>query len=236
MIATAKQLLGKGIYTPGEAALYARVRVELLKRWVFGTGDGDAVFRSQVDPAEKTVTFVDLVQTMAVRSVRFDAIGVPLGRIREAVDLAQTRYGIDNPLCRKHVILVNPHTRQLFIELPTLDIVQATGEHKHSKMMRPIVESFLLDLEYDHDGIATAYRPMRDGNRAVIIDPERKFGEPFIEGCGYSVWTLYDSYAAEGSVENAASAYGIGDQDVRLAVRYVDSLLTAGDVSSANKP
>lgn len=236
MITTAKRLLGQGLYSPAEAALYARVRVPLLIRWVFGNSKGEAVFRAQFDRDEKTVTFRDLVQTLAVRAVRFDATRVPLGKIREAVHLAESKYDVDQPLLRDHVLLVNAHTKELFIDIPGRHLVQASGVHTNNLAMRPIVEPFLMDMEFDNSGLAYRYRPMRDGIRSVVIDPEVKFGEPYIETCGFGAWTLYDAYATEGSADAAAKSYGVDPDDVRLAVRFVDSLLTAGDVVSGKKP
>jgi uncharacterized protein (DUF433 family) len=233
MIATTQKVIGKGIYSPAEAALYARVRTPLLTRWVFGTNDGDSVFPSEFDPEDKTISFRDLVQTLAVRAIRFDETKVPLSRIRDAVKMAQQVYGLDFPLSRKHVILVNPHTRHLYIELPDKRLVQASGDHKKNTVMRPIVESFLMNVDFGEDGLACRYRPMRDGERSIVLDPERRFGEPIVEPCGYSAWTLYDSFVAEGSLSKAAAAYQVDEEDVRLAVSYLDSLLVAGDVESA---
>jgi hypothetical protein len=61
-----QKFIGSGLYTIAEAALYARVKESLLRRWIFGDGRR-AVFDPQFGSHEKLVSFLDLVQTLAIR-------------------------------------------------------------------------------------------------------------------------------------------------------------------------
>ncbi|MEZ6069441.1 MAG: hypothetical protein R3C10_04020 [Pirellulales bacterium] len=99
MIATAKDLIGKGIYSTTEAALYARVRRDTLRRWLFGGSSQKPVISRQVEsPADnKVVTFLDFVQAMAIRAIRVQH-DVPLQTIRKAHDRAVRDYGLEYPL------------------------------------------------------------------------------------------------------------------------------------------
>ena len=96
--------IGVGVYTPAEAAFYARVSSRTMTRWVFGDAGGEPAFERQLrDPSEKVVTFLDLVQTLAVREVR-NRHGLSLQKIRQGVDAARERYSLPYPLARKHSI------------------------------------------------------------------------------------------------------------------------------------
>ncbi len=82
---TNRTLPNVGLYTPAEAAHYARVPTALMVRWIHGNKQGDAVVTAELpNDIEKTVTFVDFVQSLAIRAIRLHH-RVPLQKIREAI-------------------------------------------------------------------------------------------------------------------------------------------------------
>src|SRR5690349_307789 len=93
--------LGVGIYTVAEAAFYARVHPTTLHRWLYGTADGEAVLRPEIED-EKIVTFVDFVEALAVRAIRLEH-KLSLSKIRQAVKVATDTYGVLHPLAREHI-------------------------------------------------------------------------------------------------------------------------------------
>jgi uncharacterized protein (DUF433 family) len=236
MIAT-QDHLGIGIYTPSEAAFYARVSRRMMTRWVFGGSDGKAVIERQLlDSDDKIVTFLDFVQTLAVREVRY-RYRLPLPRIREGVDRARKQYGLKHPLAHKHrIFLFSDQQHQghghIVIRLENDQegvedqYVQLTGYDRCNFLFKPIVEIFLDDLTFDDNTeLATQYRPMRDGRASVLIDPHRRFGEPVIEPSGYTVEALWHATNVEGGLEAAAESYGVAVEEVALANKYYDFLM-----------
>jgi uncharacterized protein (DUF433 family) len=229
--------LGIGIYTPAEAAFYARVSQRIMTRWVFGAAGGKPVIERQLrDPSEKVVTFLDFVQTLAVREVR-NRHGISLQRIRQGVDEARQRYGIDYPLACRHTIYLFSDLKgkghgQIVIRRPDDDdsvedrYVQLTGKDRGNLLMRPVVEMFLQDLRFDPTtGLASQYSPMYEGDARIVLNPHRRFGEPIVDPGGYTAETLWDATNAEGGIEAAAEAFGVTVGEVRLANRYYDTLL-----------
>lgn len=228
--------LGVGIYTPAEAAFYAKVSTQVMTRWVLGDKHGRPVIERQFrDSDEKVVTFLDLIQALAVREVR-QRYQVPLQRIRDGVDEAITRYGIEFPLAKSHRIFLfgdpgTPKHQQLVIrlegdeaEMP--EYIQLTGHHKGNRMIGPVVETFLSHLDFDQDTrLATRYRPMREGEASVVLDPGLRFGEPLVMPGGYTAEALWQATSVEGSFENAASACGVSLEEVELANKYFETLL-----------
>jgi uncharacterized protein (DUF433 family) len=227
--------LGIGIYSPAEAAFYARVSKRIMTRWVFGEGGSKPVIDRQIrDSSEKVVTFLDFIQTLAVREVR-NRHGLPLQRIRLGVEEARKRYGIEHPLARKHKIFLFSDQKgeghgEIVIRLDDEEVdeqyIQLTGRGKGNLMIRPVVEMFLEDLHFDpKTGLATQYSPMEDEVASIVLNPRRRFGEPIVDPGGYTAETLWHATNTEGGIEEAAEAYGVTVGEVRLANKYFDTLL-----------
>jgi len=235
MIAT-KEQLGIGIYTPAEAAFYAGVSTRIMTRWVFGSTDGKPVIERELQESDdKIVTFLDFVQTLAVREVR-QRHGLPLQRIRQGVDEARRRYGLEYPLaCEHRIFLFSDGQREghghILIRLEDdregveNRYVQLTGQNKGNYVISPVVEMFLSDLKFDAmSKLATQYRPMAYEDAFVLLDPHRRFGEPVIEPGGYTAEALWHATNAEGGLEAAAEACGVTLEEVVLANRYYGML------------
>lgn len=201
---------------------------------------GQPVFDRQLpDADERIVTFLDLVQALAVRAVR-QRYGLPLQRIRQGVDEARHRYGLDYPLARQHrIYLYSDQQKQgqghMLIRMgddalcPEDWYVQLTGRDRGNLMLKQVVEMFLDDLTFDPEtGLAKQYRPMRGDDVAVLIDPHRRFGEPVMEPSGYTAEALWHATNTEGGIEEAAVAYGVSVAEIALANRYYDHLLANG--------
>ena len=219
-------LLGVGLYSPAEAALYARVSSQTMSRWVFGSGQSESAIKAQLGSAEKVVTFLDFVQALAIRSIRlFRETPIPLQKIRSAVQFAETEFGITYPLARKHkIFLMND---ELIINVGDREsdkYVLATGKHKRNFLLNEIAECFLEDVGFDGSGLASWYRPFMHHEYEVKMDPHLRFGEPLIPSCGYSAQALWDAYRFEGGIKAAAKAYGVKEGEVETAVLYFEQI------------
>jgi uncharacterized protein (DUF433 family) len=221
MVAAATNLLGIGLYTPGEAALYARVQTRLLNRWLFGSRDGEAVVDRQLRHGEgdRFVTFLDFVQALAVRDIR-KRYGIPLQKIRDGIDRARREYGVPYPLAMKHV--TGLYGGDLMINVGESQI-QLTGREAGHHMLKPITELYMKDLSFDAHEMAAEYRAYQHGDRKITMNPKVRFGEPLLQ-CGYTARTLWEAEMSEGGIESAAEAYGVEPADVEAAVRYHDHL------------
>lgn len=223
MIAVTDDRLGIGLYTVAEAAYYARVRTQLLSRWLFGDRAGERVVQPQLgDSTEKLVTFVDFIQALAIRNIRIQH-GLSLRKIRDAVDRARSRYNIEFPFAREHTTFL--YEGDIFICLPgEEDLVQVTGKHVHQRAIKKILELYMKDLSFDDEGLASTYVAFAHRDREVKMDPSFRFGEPFVASCGYTAQVLWEACATEGSFEAAAAAYGVSTSEVEAAFRYYDFL------------
>jgi uncharacterized protein (DUF433 family) len=212
--------LGIGLYTPVQAAHIARMAPRTMQRWIHGTKEGQSVVRSQLPPeARLCVTFLDLVQAMAIRAIRLEK-NIPLSKLREFIDRAESHYGVTHPFAREH-------QTYLFDDDIVLrhgdHLIQLTGRYKDQDLIRPVAELYMLDIAFT-DGLASQYTPLRDDQRSIVIDPRKRMGQPIVMPCGYSVQSLVDSVRAEGSPQEAARINKVGVDDILIAMKYEDVL------------
>jgi hypothetical protein len=221
MTSRVEQYVGNGLYTVEEAALFARVSTAMMSRWLFGTRSGKPVVRPQFGRGDKLVSFLDLIQTLAIREIRLQH-RVPLAKFRQAIDEAERRR-LTYPFARSHCTYLKPDGELVIRTDPYADsFVEASGKHRGQRLI-PFVEMYLKDLTYDAAGLAKDFRIFRYGNVSVTMDPDRRFGEPLLPS-GHSAVTIRRAVTAEGGLERAAKAYGIPLAEVETAYHFYDFL------------
>jgi uncharacterized protein (DUF433 family) len=219
-------LLGIGVYTPAEAAFYARIPTQTMCRWLWGVGDNKPVYTPEIE-GDKLVSFVDFVTAMAIRAIRVAKKGVSLQKVRDAIQIAEDDYNLSNPLARKHEIFLLRDDVVISLEGEgdkNKRLVQLTGKHKRNLIMRPIAESFLFELKFGDDGLASMYTAYTYRQFDVQLNPKVRFGEPLVSSTGYSALALWEAFRDEGSLEGAARAYGVDVDAVHAACRFYDHL------------
>lgn len=228
--ATDKNLVGVGLYTPAEAALYARVQTQTLSRWIHGNIHGGSVVHAQFqDDPDRIVTFLDFVQALAIREIRRDH-RIPLAKIRDAVEHARKKYGVEYPYAMPHntflfgteIVLELKDENAEGDELPLR--AQISGGQKDQLLLHKVAQLYAKKLTFDRNRLATEYEAFGDDNRKIIMNPQTRFGQPILTPCGCAALSLYEAYLSEGTIERAADAYGVEQGDVETAVRYFDYL------------
>ncbi|MFH1108520.1 MAG: hypothetical protein V1790_04880 [Planctomycetota bacterium] len=225
MVAT-NNMLGLGLYTPAEAAFYARVPVQTLNRWFYGNAQGRLVAEPRFSRDERLVTFLDFVQALAIRNARVN-YSVPLNTIREGIDRAKREYAVEYPLARRRTIHL--FGKDLYIELEGADYHKITGTNRRQGVMKTVVELYMDDLGFDASGVANSYVAFKWARgdaalRTIRMDPSLRLGEPIVENCAISARTLWEACQAEGGLTEAARVYGVDIADVDAACRYIDHL------------
>lgn len=216
-------MLGVGVYTPQQAARYARLRTQTLNRWIHGNATGDSAVRAQLsDDPDRFVTFLDLVQAMAIRAIRLED-KVPLQRIRQVVQIASDRFNVDYPFATRHTTYL--FNDDIVIRLRDETLVQITGKYKNHQLINQVVEVYAEDLVYDNvSKLARKYVAYRYKDREVVLDPLVRFGEPIVSPSGMSAESLVAAVRSEGTIENAMEVFGVDRNDIIAAQRYFDWL------------
>ena len=233
----AEELLGIGLYSPSEAALYARVRPQLVSSWIYGTKATNPVIDPQLGALDdKIVTFLDFIQTLAIRRMRTER-GISLQRIREGYQRAREMFGVEYPLADQTTRIGlfgppnNPKRQEVFIclrketEAEVLQFFQLTGKGRKNQLIGEVVMTYARYLEFSTEtGLACRFTAFQNEYGAITMDPEVRFGEPFIEKCGYTAHTLFNAYQTERSLKRAALIYGVDERYIQLAIDYFDYL------------
>ena len=239
---TANDLLGVGLYSTSDAALYARVSPQLLARWIYGTTKGTPVFDPQLGRSqERDVTFLDFVQALAIRRIRTERPGVSLQKIREAYNRARDEFREPYPFALKSTRIGlfgppdKPKKQDIWIcvgkdQGEAKRYFQLTGKKSGNQLIGEVVRTYTHRLVFDDTTqLARKYIAYPTGQPVgqadnIAMDPEVRFGEPFLESCGYTARTLYDAYQSEGTPERAAEMYGVTSEQITLVIEFFDYL------------
>lgn len=228
METTTDQMLGIGLYTVEEAALYARVPTRTMSRWLYGDRRGAPVLSPQFPGSrdDRIVTFLDFVQSLHVRQIRTDTkCKIPLDKIRRAIEVARDHYGVPYPLAMDHTTFL--YGDEIGIKLGEDQYVEVTGKTAHHQMLGKIVKLYMKDLTFDRQGLADSFKAGTYCNFDILMRPAVRFGEPLLPSCGYTARTLWEATTTEGSFEAAADAYGITAAEVEAGYRHIESLASA---------
>lgn len=221
MISLPEDWTSHGVYTPNQAARLLGIQTAMIARWVYGNHASDAAIIPQhPEHNGRLITFLDLVQSMAIRAIRRQK-KVSLQKIRKTVLKAQ-ECGVPFPFATKHRTFV--FADDVVLRLNGGELIQVTGKYQNNSLLEPIVYEYLEDIGFDDQGLAHDYKPIRRAHRSVILSPSVNYGAPSVMPCRYTVSTLLDAVESEGNANNAASACGVHPIDVELAIQYEEKL------------
>jgi len=202
-------------------------------RWLHGNRQGEPVVDAQFHGHREVISFLDMVQGMAIRDMRRKK-NVPLARIRQGVRYLRDHHPeIEYPFARQHQTYIIEGSRDIAILLPGDDldnVLQVSGYHRGQYVHAKMLDKYLQRLDFGQDGLASRFVPLRRGHRRVVLDPEVRFGQPRVEPAGYLVETLATACKREGSAAKAAWWYEVDKADVALAVEYHQNLTSGGPV------
>jgi uncharacterized protein (DUF433 family) len=188
----------------------------MLKRWLY---DEDPVMTPRFE--SRIVTFRDLIQVVAVRTLRRSEKGakLTLQYIRDTVRSAEREHRIKYPLAREHTMYV--YANRLILKVGDHDYVGLQpGVDKDQLYHHRIIEPFLTEVRFDTEGVADQWTPLRSKNFWVSLDANRRFGMPIIEPLGMLVWPVADAVTSEGSIQAAADVFNVDVEAVELALKY----------------
>lgn len=216
---------GIGIYSVAEAARYARMHPRTLGDWFFGRANRPPMRRSAIDTDEKVISFLNFVEALAVRSLRFD-YGVSFQKIREAIDVAREEYAVEHPFAHgEHRTVLIGSDLHIFLGDDRDTPVQLTGKLKRQKSMRPCIEGYIQDLEFGDDKLARLYTASKYEEQKIVLNPKFYFGSPILLNSGVTAETLWRAAVAEGSYRRAAQLYKVPENAVEAAYRYFNGEL-----------
>src|SRR5215475_9691414 len=134
-----------GLYTLGQAAMFARIPLNTLNYWHYGTQSRKPLRQSEIAREEgKFVTFLEFVEALAIRSLRTQQ-RITLPKIREAITEAQEKYNIKYPFAQQahKTVIVG---RDIHILLGNDVLTGLTGKDKGQKSFKTFLEPYMENL------------------------------------------------------------------------------------------
>jgi uncharacterized protein (DUF433 family) len=225
------------LYGIGEAAAYLAVPSSTLSAWAYGyrrhVHGGITTTRpviTAVRPGhrdEAAMPFIGLGEAYALTAFR--KAGVPMQRIRPAIDVLARELGLAHALA----------SRQLYTDGAEVlyDYAQNAGDTPEGESARElvvvrngqrvfteVVDQYLSRVDFASDGYARLIRLPQYRVAEVTVDPEHAFGRPRLTRGGTKVDDVIDLFLAGEPVDTVAAEFGLHRDEVEDVLRVSASV------------
>jgi uncharacterized protein (DUF433 family) len=171
-----------------------------------------------------SVPFVGLVEGMVLAAIRRS--GVPLQRIRPALDALAREIGVTHALASQRLYTDGAEVLFDFAQHGARDeresaalqdlVVIRSGQ----RVFTDIVSEYLIRISYDSkDKFATMIRLPEYERAEVLVDPDRSFGQPIFGTGGVRVVDVMDRFWAGEDLDEVADDFGVPRSDIEDVVR-----------------
>ncbi|MEO6533833.1 MAG: DUF433 domain-containing protein [Pseudolysinimonas sp.] len=206
------KLLEIPLYTQHEAAGLVGTSTSTFSRWASGyvtaSGNSQRPFvTTQRAGRGYTVPFVGLAEAWIVRA--FNQAGVPMVRIRPALEKLRTEIGLEHALASDRL---KTDGAEILWDLRSQDdtfdddrlVVVRNGQASFGE----IVREHLRQVEY-RDGFIGQLRIPRADGANYTVDPRIYFGQPTLTEYGVRVSDLRDRIEAGETIDDVASDFDV---------------------------
>lgn len=221
------------LYTVADAARIVDVHPSTLATWAKGYRRNPPDGRSVAGPpiitataperrGEPTIPFVGLAEALVLAAVR--RIGVPMQRIRPALDALQHEIGVEHALA----------SRRLFTDGAELlydfgDCRRGTDEGERALQLVVVrssqlvfvdlIRDYLRRITYAEDGYASVISVPAYERADVVADPTRSFGAPIFQSGGARVDDVLERFWSGETLQDVAEEFGVPVEHVEDVVR-----------------
>lgn len=213
-------ILGRGIYSPREAARLIGGTSQEVLRWTRGSGASDPIWRAHYQFLGDTteISFLDMIELRVVRALRLRDIS--LQAIKYAIALATEKFLVERPLSS---LAFKTDGAEVLMDAVEHDgeLTSLSKRHPGQKVFRKIVDQSVSGLEYDGNQLAR-WRPTYAEH--VVIDPTRTFGAPILDEVGISTGALHREWKVRPDFKRLSRAYEISVVLVRDAIDFEEYL------------
>ncbi len=203
------------IYTLSEAAHIIRAPASSFGRWAHGhafrqrngrdEGWSNPILTGVRSGRGYTVSFNALAEGYIVESFR--RAGLPMARIRPAVEILRTELGLENALLSEKL---KTDGAEILIENGDRDLVVVRN---HQGVFRDVVDQYLRTISY-RDGFIEFLRLPTYERADVIVDPLRNSGQPTIARLGVRVDDVLSRLRAGDPMTDVADDFGLDEGEL----------------------
>lgn len=218
------------LYSVAEASRYLGVSDSTFRAWARGYTrrspgrkdvHGDPVVTSVAGrpKGSASVPFVGLAEGMVLAGIRKS--GVPLQRIRPALDRLRSEFGLDHVLASKRLYTDGAEVLYDFghdgedAEAVMRLVVVRNGQHVFTE----IVQQYLKRVDFGSDGYARVIRLPSYDHAEVVVNPQRGFGQPTFARGGARLEDVLGLFWSGESLATVAEEYGVPEDQLEDALR-----------------
>ncbi|HET9060001.1 MAG TPA: DUF433 domain-containing protein [Acidimicrobiales bacterium] len=216
------------LYTVAEAARAIGVSAATLGSWVKRPasvrqqGEHPPVVTSVPSNSvrQPTIPFVGLAEGLVLAAVR--RAGVPLQRIRPALERLSHDLGIDHALASRQLYTDGAEILFDYAEHSPGEAVMVRHlvvVRNQQRVFSEVVDQYLQRIDYAEDGYARLLRLPVYSVAQVVADPERAFGKPIFARGAAKVSDVLDRFWAGEDLNSVADDFGIPRADLEDVVR-----------------
>ena len=163
-------------------------------------------------PGEPTIPFVGLVEALVLAAVR--RCGVPMQRIRPALEALQSEIGVEHALASRALYTDGAELLYDYGESRrgtdegdrALDLVVVRSGQR---VFVEVIRSYLRQITYGDDGYASVISVPAYELAEVVADPSRSFGAPIFEQSGARIDDVLERFWSGETLEDAAEEFGV---------------------------
>ena len=214
-----KPRLGIGIYTASEISKILRVPYQKVYVWMNKYWDGDLAknysqkysWQQEGTRAVSFHTFVEFYIMMILSEY-----GVKPKQVLNAHQELTKMYDTAYPFANKEVLeRMRSDGKKVFFEDKD-GIIELNGTKQFNL---DIIKIFFVKLEFDKDELASKFWPIGK-EKSILIDPNRRFGQPIIDGKNISPEIIYRHSKAGDPINYIAQIYGLTENQVKHSIEY----------------
>ncbi len=214
-----KPKLGLGIYTASEIAEILRVPYRKVYTWMNKYWDGKLgkefeTKYSWKSNGQRAVSFHTVVEFYVM--MQFSEAGVKPRKVLEAHKELSQIFNTAFPFALKKVI-DGIKTDGNTVYLKTKEGTITLDGTKQFNL--DFIKLFFRKLEFSDNELASRFWPMGK-EKSILIDPERKFGHPVINGKNIYPQIIFNHHKAGDPINYIAYVYDLSEEEVNHALEY----------------
>ncbi len=218
------------LYSLTEASRYLGVSDSTFRAWAKGytrrsmdrnevRGEAIVTRISGQPKGSASIPFVGLAEGLVLAGIRKS--GVPLQRIRPAIDRLKAEFGLDHVLASKQ--LYTDGAEVLYDFGQDIDeeeaVLRLVVVRKGQYVFTDIVQQYLQRIDFAPDGYARLIRLPSYERAEVVASPHRGFGQPVFARGGARVEDALSMFWAGESLATVAEEYGVPEDQLEDALR-----------------
>ncbi|MCY3785662.1 MAG: DUF433 domain-containing protein [bacterium] len=221
------------LYTVADAARIVDVHPSTLATWVTGyrrtpcngrpvVGSPTVAATAAERRGEPTIPFVGLAEALVLAAVR--RIGVPMQRIRPALEALQQEIGVEHALASRRLFTDGAELLYDFGDRRrgtdegdrALELVVAQGEQF---VFVDLIRDYLWRITYAEDDYASMISVPAYEWADVVADPTRSFGAPIFQRGGARVDDVLERFWSGETLQEVAEEFGVPIEHIEDVVR-----------------